>query len=99
MSLNAPVVYCIPEETARVAHAAFPNGNPYLVLTDELGVLYTNAQFAPLFSSTGQPALAPARLALVTIFQFLEGLSDEDAVTAVRARIDWVRRSKLGVRR
>ena len=82
MSLNAPLVYCIPEETARVAHASFPKGNPYLVLTDELGLLYANAQFAPLFSGTGQPALDPARLALVTIFQFLEGLSDADAATA-----------------
>ena len=45
--------------------------------------------FAALFPSRGQPAEAPARLALVTILQFAEGLSDIQAATAVRARIDW----------
>lgn len=89
MSLRAPAVYCIPEDTERVARAVFPPGNPYLLLADELGFLYANAQFATLFSPTGQPALDPARLALVTVFQFLEGLSDVAAAAAVRARIDW----------
>ncbi|WP_145963875.1 transposase, partial [Bradyrhizobium algeriense] len=37
----------------------------------------------------GQPALAPWRLALITIFQFLEHLSDRQAADSVRARIDW----------
>ena len=89
MSLNAPVVYCIPEDTERVARAAFPHGNPYLLLTDELGFLYANTQFAALYSRTGQPGIDPARLALITVLQFLENLSDEEAATAVRARIDW----------
>src|SRR5262249_26312517 len=34
-------------------------------------------------------ALAPWRLALVTVLQFREGLSDRRAADAVRARIDW----------
>src|SRR4051812_41494425 len=89
MSLHAPVVYIIPEETERVAHASFPKGNPYLLIADELGALYANAQFAALFPPTGQPALDPARLAAITIFQFMEGLSDEQAVNAVASRIDW----------
>ncbi|MGI8588769.1 MAG: hypothetical protein ACR2M0_13945 [Chloroflexia bacterium] len=67
MSLNAPVGYTIPEETERVARAAFPNGNPYLLIADELGSVYGNAQFAALFSHTGQPALDPARLALIYV--------------------------------
>ena len=75
MSLQAPVVYIIPEDTERVARQAFPKGNPYLRIADELGPLYANAQFADLFSKTGQPALDPARLALITVFQFMEGLS------------------------
>lgn len=89
MSLQAPVVYIIPEDTERVARQAFPKGNPYLRIADELGPLYANAQFADLFSKTGQPALDPARLALITVFQFMEGLSDEQAADAVRARLDW----------
>jgi transposase len=45
--------------------------------------------FAKLFASRGQPAEAPWRLALVTVLQFAEGLSDRQAADAVRGRIDW----------
>jgi transposase len=89
MSLQAPIVYCQPEETARVARAAFPRGNTYMRISDALGPIYRNPQFAHLFPKDGQPALAPAQLALVTIFQFAEGLSDRQAADAVRGRIDW----------
>ncbi len=89
MSLRAPIVYCLPEDTARVARAAFPRGNPYLRVFDALGPIYANPQFADLFPQEGQLAVAPAQLALVTIFQFAEGLSDRQAADAVRARLDW----------
>jgi transposase len=58
-------------------------------LADELGTLFTDEDFAPLFPRHGQPALAPWRLALVTILQFAEGLSDRQAADALRSRIDW----------
>ncbi len=89
MSLRAPIVYCLPEDTAEVARAAFPKGTTYLRVYDALGPIYTNPQFAGLFPKEGQPAIAPAQLALVTIFQFAEGLSDRQAADAVRGRIDW----------
>ncbi len=89
MSLRAPVVYCIPDETARVAHAAFPKGNAYMRMRDALGPIYLNPAVAALFPNAGQPAIAPAHLALVTIMQFAENLSDRQAADAVRARIDW----------
>ena len=57
-------------------------------LRDTFGTVYEDKDFKALFSSTGQPALAPWRLALVTVFQFLEGLSDREAADAVRSRID-----------
>ncbi|MDP9371412.1 MAG: IS1182 family transposase [Chloroflexota bacterium] len=79
----------IPDDTARVARAAFRKGHPYLGLADHLGDLITDALFAPLFPHRGQPALAPWRLALATILQFAEGLSDVQAADAVRSRIDW----------
>jgi transposase len=72
-----------------VAHAAFPRGNPYLQIADCFGTIYRDAQFAALFPTHGQPAAAPARLALVTVLQFAEGLSDRQAADAVRSRIDW----------
>ena len=89
MSLQAPIIYCQPEDTVRVARAAFPRGNTYMRIYDALGPIYSNPQFARLFPKDGQPALAPAQLALVTIFQFAEGLSDRQAAEAVRGRIDW----------
>jgi len=79
----------IPEETVRVAKAAFPKGNVYIKMRDELGVLYQDSQFAELFPTMGQTALSPGLLALVTVMQFAEGLSDRQAAEAVRARIDW----------
>jgi transposase len=51
--------------------------------------VFTDEDFASLFPCHGQPALAPWRLALVTILQFAEGLSDRQAADALRARIDW----------
>ncbi len=66
----------IPAETARIAHAAFPKGHPYLRAADELGEVFTDRVFSALFPRRGQPAAAPWRLALATILQCAEGLSD-----------------------
>jgi transposase len=89
MSLHPEATYSIPEDTQRVAHAAFPRGNIYIQVADRLGNLYHDAQFTALFPRRGPPAEAPARLALVTVLQFAEGLSDRQAADAVRSRIDW----------
>jgi transposase len=58
-------------------------------MLDQLGTLYDDQDFAALFSKRGRPAEAPWQLALVCVFQFLEGLSDRQAAEAVRSRIDW----------
>src|SRR5262249_233017 len=89
MCLRPAPVPAVPEETARVARAAFPKRNPYLTMRDEFGSLFEDPPFASLFPRRGQPALAPWRLALVTLLQFAEGLSDSQAADAVRSRIDW----------
>ena len=89
MSLQPEPIGPVPAETVRVARAAFPGGTRVMRLRDELGPVYRDEDFAPLFPPRGQPALAPWRLALVTVLQFAEGLSDRQAADAVRARIDW----------
>jgi transposase len=89
MSLHPEPIGPVPEETARVARAAFPAGNPYLRIRDELQVLVEDRELAHLFPKRGQPAESPWRLALITLFQFAEDLSDRQAAEAVRARIDW----------
>jgi transposase len=89
VSLPPGPVPPVPADTARVARAAFPKGNPLMRMRDELGAIYDDEVFAHLFPTRGQPAEAPWRLALVTILQFAEDLSDRQAAEAVRARIDW----------
>jgi transposase len=89
MSLRPQPLEPVPEDTARVARAAFPKGNPYLTLRDQLGTIFQDEDFTALFPACGQPGLCPWRLALVTILQFRETLADRQAAEAVRARIDW----------
>jgi transposase len=79
----------VPEDTAHVARAAFPKGNVYMQMRDVLGTIYDDEDFSELFEVRGRPAIAPWRLALVTVMQFSEELSDRQAAEAVRARIDW----------
>jgi transposase len=89
MSLHTKSIEPVPDETARIAHAAFPKGNVYLRLRDAIGSLYTDEAFADLFPKHGRPAEAPWRLAVITVFQFAESLSDRQTADAVRARVDW----------
>src|SRR3954454_9154750 len=89
MSLRLQPLPPVPDDTARIAQAAFRRGNPYVLLRDRLGSVFADADFADLYPKLGQPASAPWRLALVTLMQFREGLSDRQAAEAVRSRIDW----------
>ena len=89
MSLRPHPLEPVPAETARVAWAAFPKGNPYLTFRDALGTIFQDEDFTALFPAWGQPGLPPWRLALVTIMQFREQLAERQAAEAVRARIDW----------
>ncbi|WP_114782988.1 IS1182 family transposase [Botryobacter ruber] len=89
MSLHPQTIPAIPSETVRVAQAAFPHGNIYMQLKDELGSIYQDEAFASLFPQRGQPAASPWQLAMVTVMQYIENLSDRQAADAVRSRIDW----------
>lgn len=79
----------IPDMTVEVAKAAFPKGNAVMKIRDELGSLFVDEEFATLYPTIGQPAASPARLALVTILQYMENLTDRAAADAVRGRLDW----------
>jgi transposase len=89
VSLHARKVDGVPEETVRVARAAFPKGSLAMRIRDELGGLFSDADFAGLYPSRGKPAWSPGMLALVSVMQFTEGLSDRQAADAVRGRLDW----------
>ena len=88
MTLHPQNAFSIPEETVRVARAAYPKGNLYLKMRDALGTIYQDQSFAQLFPQNGRSVEAPWRLAFITVVQFLEGLPDRQAAEAVRGRID-----------
>lgn len=89
MSLKPTDPLFVPEETVRVAKAAFPKGSLALRLREVLAGVYDDSLFSHLFSHCGPPAESPWRLALVTVLQFAENLTDRQAADAVRGRIDW----------
>jgi hypothetical protein len=56
---------------------------------DRLDGLWRDEDFADWYPRDGRPGLSPAQLATVCVLQFLLGLSDRQAVEAVRCRIDF----------
>lgn len=88
--------YEIPAETNQIAHASFPKGNTIMKIRDEMGTIFKDEDFAELYPDLGQPAISPWRLALITVMQFMENLTDRQAAEAVRGRIDW--KYALGLR-
>ena len=79
----------VPELTARVARAAFPKGTLAMRIRDELGELFDDERFAGAFGVRGKPGIAPGQLAMVTVLQFVDNLTDRQAADTVRGRIDW----------
>ena len=60
-----------------------------VMVRDQLGEWLADEQFAGAYGVRGKPGWPPGRLALVTIFQMAENLTDRQAAEAVRTRIDW----------
>jgi transposase len=80
----------VPQPTEAVVKAAFPKGNLYVDLRTEFGAIYDDKLFEGLYSKRGRRVeIAPWRLALVTVMQYIEGLSDRQAADAVRRCMDW----------
>jgi len=89
MSLAPYTVTPMPAETRRIAHAAFPKPSRCMQMRDQFGTIYEDAAFAALYPRRGQPAEAPWRLALITVMQYADHLTDRQAAEAVRSRMDW----------
>jgi transposase len=90
MSMHPHGLEPIPEETRRLVHRLSPKGTMVTQLRDALGPIYSDEQFSHLFAKRGRAAEAPWRLALVTVLQAIEGLTDRQAAEYVRTRIDWL---------
>jgi transposase len=89
MSLEPHKDTGVPEMTARVVAAAFPHSSPAIRLRDALGPVFTDERFTEAFSRRGRPAVSPGALALISVLQHMEGLTDRQTAEAVRSRMDW----------
>src|SRR5918998_761605 len=80
----------VPEATAAAEQAASRKGNLYVAPRAEFGALYDDQLFADLYPPSGRPVeVAPWRLAIVMVMQYLEGLTDRQAAEALRRCMDW----------
>jgi transposase len=79
----------MPKETARAANAIFGRSNFYIVIGEHLDNLLEDVQLTGLSEKECASKREGSTWALITFFQFLEGLTDVQAVDAVRTRIDW----------
>jgi transposase len=87
-----------PEVVAAV-RAVYARREPPLPVTvrDRLGELFPDGEFAAAFGVRGRPGWSPGRLALVTVFQMAENLTDRQAAEAVRDKISWKYALGLGL--
>jgi transposase len=79
----------VPADTARVAKSAFRKGTLAIRARDQLGSWCDDEAFAGAYGARGRPGISPAQLAMVTVLQFTENLTDRQAADAVRGRLDW----------
>lgn len=59
-SLAAKRTYVVPGQTAQVARAVFPKGNPVMRLYEDLHMVVENCEFADLFPPGGGPLSRPS---------------------------------------
>lgn len=88
MTSQPPTDFPVPDETSRVAKAAYTKSNRYLRLHDEMGQLYVDTDIAAIFLRRGQPAHSPTQFALIRVMQVVDGLTDREAAAAVAGCID-----------
>src|SRR5437879_13900509 len=67
LSLAPQPFDAIPEETTRVARAAFPHSTRLMQMRDHLGAIYDQSAFEALYPQRGKPAEILWRLALITV--------------------------------
>ena len=78
----------LPINTAQAAKSVFNIENLYLAMGDQLD-LFLDLNLADLDAFGEKPTSVLFLLAMVTLFQFAEGLPDRQAADAVRTRLDW----------
>lgn len=87
---NASVLLSpLPSDTAHATKEIFNLANAYLVIGDQANGWLRDIDLADCTPAPEQSVVPTPQLALMTIFQFAEDLSDRRTADAVRTRMDW----------
>jgi transposase len=97
MSLQVQPIPAVPDDIAQVVRQILPASHPLVVMGNRLSDFVSDASFADLYPAEGKPALSPALLAMVTLLQYWEFLSDRQATHMVISRLDWKYALHLGL--
>jgi hypothetical protein len=89
MSNQTTFIPPIPPETARLAKSVFGAGNFYIRVGERGEAILERVQFEGTSETGSLNKTSLGLLAMVTFFQFIEGLTDHQALDALRTRIDW----------
>ncbi|MFK0262804.1 transposase [Streptomyces angustmyceticus] len=89
MAMGSGTGRVVPPLTVRMARASNPRGTAAMWVRDRLDELFIDEDFADWYPADGRKGLTPARLALVSVLQYAENLTDRQAAEAVRCRLDW----------
>ena len=89
MSLKCKPIEPIPVDTQRLGELLLASTDSYRLIGEQLTDFVCDSDFIDLYADEGKPAESPALLAIVTVFQFMENLSDRQAAAMVVKRIDW----------
>jgi len=79
------------EEITRAVTAMYAGRRAPLpiVVRDELGEVFADAEFVEAFADRGPEGWSPGRLLLITVLQMAENLTDRQAAEMVRDKISW----------
>ncbi|WP_275562816.1 transposase [Streptomyces sp. 5-6(2022)] len=89
MAMGSGAGRVVPPLTVRMARAGNARGTTATWVWDRLDELFVDEDFADWYPADGRKGLSPARLALASVLQYTENLTDRQAAEAVRCRLDW----------
>jgi transposase len=89
MAESSKPIPSLPKETARAANAIFGRSNFHILIGEHLETILEDIQLEMPSEKGGTLKIEVAMWALITFFQFMEGLTDIQAADAIRTRTDW----------
>ena len=89
MCLKIQPPWPMPAETERIGKILLKENDTYRLIGDRLFEQISEEEYADLYSMEGKPGKSPVILAFITVFQYIEKLSNRQAINSLRMRLDW----------